>query len=178
MSGKFHLLAASLALALTTATPLLACEAEGFVKNAGNAFLSAARKGTPGAFSGAASRYADLRAIAMFALGPHRKQLSRAQETHYVDLARLYMGRFMADNASRLTGTGFKITGCSGSSISASTAAGKKLIFRVSKTRSGYRVRDLNVANIWLAQQLRSKFVGVINRNGGDIDALFVYLQG
>ena len=43
--------------------------------------------------------------------------------------------------------------------------------------RRGFLVRDVNVSSVWLAQQMRSTFVGVINRNGGDIDALFAYLR-
>jgi hypothetical protein len=67
-----------------------------------------------------------------------------------------------------------KVTTCSGSTITATTSSGRKIIFRV----SGGRVRDVNVGSIWLAGQMRSTFVGVINRNGGDVGALLKYLKG
>jgi len=48
----------------------------------------------------------------------------------------------------------------------------------LTRSSAGYRVRDLNVSSIWLAQQLRSTFTGVIRRNGGDIGALMAFLRG
>jgi ABC-type transporter MlaC component len=54
---------------------------------------------------------------------------------------------------------------------------GKKIVFKLYKTKRGFLVRDVNVSSVWLAQQLRSTFVGVIRRNGGDINALFKYLR-
>lgn len=153
------------------------CPAEDFVVSAGNAFLSAARAGSPQAFTSAASRYADLRSIALFALGPHRKLLSKAQEGQYVALAKAYMGRFMAKHASKFAGSGLKVVSCSGNTVNASMDGGKRLMFRVSGGQGSYRVTDVNAASIWLAGQMRSTFVGVINRNHGDINALFTYLQ-
>lgn len=154
------------------------CDAEAFVISAGNAFLSAARNGSPQAFTSAAGRYADLRSIAMFALGPHRKALPKNLEAEYVSLARAYMGRFMAKHASKFAGSGLRVVSCSGNTVNASTAAGKKLIFRVSGGKGGYRVQDVNAASIWLAGQMRSTFVGVLNRNHGDIGALMAFLRG
>ncbi len=169
-------LSAFIALASANASRA-GCEAEGFVNSAGNAFLSAARRGTAQAFASAASRYADLRGIALFALGPHRKSLPRSLEAEYVALARTYMGGFMAKHAERFSGTGFKVVGCSGNTLNARTESGSRLMFRVTKSSGGYRVQDVNVSSIWLAGQMRSAFVGVINRNNGDINALMKYLR-
>ena len=143
--------------------------------------MGAARNGSAGAFAGAASRYTDLHGIAMFALGPHRKLLSKSREAEYVSLTRGFIGQVMAENSSRLAGSGLTVTDCSGDktamTVSTKMSNGKKVIFKVYKTRAGYRVRDVNVSSIWLAQQLRSQFTGVIRRNNGDIDALFAYLR-
>lgn len=154
-----------------------ACEAEGFVMNAGRAFTSASQSGSATAFSGAASRYADTRSIALSALGPHRKKLSGPQQEEYVRLARGYMGRVMSKYASRFDATGLKVTGCSGNIINASAAGGRKIIFRVGRGSGGYRLMDVNVSSVWLAAQMRSTFVAVINRNNGDVAALMAYLQ-
>lgn len=153
------------------------CDAEGFVLSAGNAFLAAARSGSPQAFTSAAGRYADLRSIALFALGPHRKSLPKGREGEYVSLAKAYMGRFMAKHASKFSGSGLTVVSCSGNTVNASYSGGKKLIFRVSGGKGSYRVQDVNAASIWLAGQMRSSFVGVLNRNHGDFDALFKYLK-
>jgi phospholipid transport system substrate-binding protein len=157
------------------------CDAGSFVSGAGGAFMNAARSGSAGAFAGAASRYADLRGIAMFALGPHRGQLKKSQEAEYVSLTRGFIGRFMAENSSKLAGSGMTVTDCTGNDsamvVNTKMSNGKKVVFKVYKTKGGYRVRDVNVASIWLAQQMRSQFTSVIRRNNGDINALFDYLR-
>ena len=61
--------------------------------------------------------------------------------------------------------------------VSTRMSNGKKIIFKLYRTRRGFLVRDVNVSSVWLAQQLRSTFVGVIRRNNGDINALFKYLR-
>jgi ABC-type transporter MlaC component len=153
------------------------CASEKFVTSAGTAFVNAANAGSAQAFVNAAARYADLRSIALFALGSHRNDLPKSQEAEYVGLARAYMGSFMAQNASRVSGSGLKVTACAGNTVTAMTANGKKIIFRVSGSGGSYRVQDVNVSSIWLAGQMRSNFTGVISRNGGDINALMKYLR-
>lgn len=153
------------------------CPAGSFVLNAGQAFAGAARRGSASAFIGAASRYADTRSIALSALGIHRKKLARADEGEYVRLAQSFMGRFMARYASNFNVSGLKVTTCSANIVTATSSGGKKVIFRVGKGRGGYRVQDVNVSSIWLAGQMRSKFVSVLNRNNGDISALMKFLK-
>jgi ABC-type transporter MlaC component len=152
-----------------------ACPAEGLIQSAGSAFSAAARSGSASAFTSAASRFADLRGLALFALGSYRSDLSAGQEGRYVSLARGFIGRFMADNASSLAGSdGLTITSCSGNTVSAKTAGGSTVIFRLS---GGGRIQDVNVAGIWVGIALRDKFTGVIRSHGGDVNALMAYLQ-
>ena len=61
--------------------------------------------------------------------------------------------------------------------VSTRMSNGKKIIFKLYRSKRGFLVRDVNVSSVWLAQQLRSTFVGVIRRNDGDINALFDYLR-
>ena len=107
--------------------------------------------------------------------------MSDAQKAEYVALTRGFIGRFMARHASRFSGSGLKITGCSGTKnaliVNTQLSGGKKIIFKLYRTRRGYLVRDVNVSSVWLAQQLRSTFVGVMRRNRGDFAALFKYLR-
>jgi phospholipid transport system substrate-binding protein len=150
------------------------CAAESLVMGAGKAFASASRSGSASAFLSAASRYADTRSIALSALGPHRKKLTKAQEGEYVRLAQNFMGEFMAKYSGKFNTAGMKITTCSGNIVTATANGGRKVIFRV----GGGRVQDVNVSSVWLAGQMRSTFVGVLNRNNGDISALLEYLRG
>jgi phospholipid transport system substrate-binding protein len=161
--------------ALMIAPPAMAatCPAEGFIQNAGAAFMGAARSGNAGAFSGAASRFADLNSIAMFALGPYRKNLPKGREAEYVSLSRKFMGAFMAQYASHFSGHGITITSCNGNVIGTKLSTGQSLTFRL---RGGKRIEDVSVSGIWLAQTLRSKFTGVIRSNGGDVGALMSWL--
>lgn len=169
------------AVSLLWSPAYAACGAEGFVTNAGNAFFAAARAKSPQAFTNAASRYADLRSIALFSLGQHRKKLPKAREAEYIALTRIFVGKFMAQYSARLSGSNLKVTSCSTSGkallLKASASGGKTLSFRVTKGKGGYRVQDVSVSSFWLAAQMRSKFVSVINSGGGDIDALFKYLN-
>lgn len=150
------------------------CPAESLVMGAGRAFTSASKSGTPTAFLTAATRYADTRSIALSALGPHRKKLSKAQEGEYLRLAQTFMGKFMSQYSSKFNTAGMKITTCSGNVVTATASGGRKIIFRV----GGGRVQDVNVSSVWLAGQMRSTFVGVLNKHNGDIRALMDYLRG
>jgi ABC-type transporter MlaC component len=153
--------------------PVAACPSEGLVLGAGKAFTSAARSGSASAFTNAASRYADTRGIALSALGSHRKKLTKAQEAEYLRLAQSFMGEFMARYSNRFNASGMKITTCRGNVVTATTSSGKKIMFRV----GGGRLQDVNVSSVWLAGQMRSAISGVLNRNGGDVQALFRYLR-
>jgi ABC-type transporter MlaC component len=169
-------------LATAFTAPVLACDANGFVSNAGQAFMGAARSGSPAAFTGAASRYADLHALALFALGKHRAKLPKGREQAYVSLTRNFIGRVLAKNSGRFRGSSLSVEGCTGSAaaptVTTKLSGGQRVVFRLSKTRGGYRVRDVSVSSVWLGQQLRTTFTGVVNRNGGNINALFAYLGG
>ncbi|HUQ37699.1 MAG TPA: ABC transporter substrate-binding protein [Aestuariivirga sp.] len=165
-------------LSSATAT---ACPASTFITNAGSAFMGAARAHSASAFSGVTARYTDLRGISMFALGPHRRLLNKSRETEYLTLTRGFIGRFMLRYSSRFSGSGMTIKDCVGSSsamtVNTRLSNGKKIIFKLHRSKRGFLVRDVNISSVWLAQQLRSTFVGVINRNDGDIDSLFAYLR-
>jgi phospholipid transport system substrate-binding protein len=171
---KFARLVVAAALFASTASFAQACPSESLVMGAGKAFTSASKSGSASAFLSAASRYADTRGIVLSALGPHRKKLTKAQEGEYIRLAQSFMGSFMARYSSRFNAAGMKVTTCKGNLVTVTANGGRKIIFRV----GGGRVQDVNVSSVWLAGQMRSTFVGVLNRNNGDISALLNYLRG
>ena len=157
------------------------CEAAGFVKSAGEAYDRAASAGSAAAFASAAARFSDLRSISLFALGRYRKDLPKAREAEYLRLTRQFIGETLKSHGSGFRGTTLEITDCKTSGgnvvVSARTSAGSKVIFRLAKRGGGYSVQDVNMKGVWLAQQMRSTFVGTINRTGS-IDGLFDYLRG
>ena len=60
--------------------------------------------------------------------------------------------------------------------VNARTSGGTKVIFRLARAGGSYTVKDVNMKGVWLVQQMRSTFVGTINRTGS-IDGLFRYLK-
>lgn len=157
------------------------CEAQGFIVSAGRAYDQAARAGTASAFANGVARYSDMNAIAMFALGSYRKLLPRAREAEYVALTRKFMGAFMLENGKNFRVGNLEVVTCTGSpsnmTVTARTADGKKVSFRIYRAGGSWLVRDMNVSGIWLVQQMRATFVGTIKRNDERIEALFTYLN-
>jgi ABC-type transporter MlaC component len=156
------------------------CPAASFVKSTSEAFDRAASANSPAAFASAAARYSDLRAISMFALGRHRKELPKNREAEYLDLTRQFIGRTLKKYGSGFRGTTLTITDCvtasGGVVVSARTSSGSKVVFRLARAGGGYTVKDVNMKGVWLAQQMRSTFVGTIDRTGS-IDGLLAYLR-
>ncbi len=154
------------------------CPAEKFIQSAGSAFMNAADNGSPQAFSSAAAKFADLRSLALFALGPYRRNLDPGLEGKYVARAKAFIGKFMADNASHFSGSAITITSCvpnsTGLTVGAKLEGGSSITFRLRGTN---RIEDVNVSGIWMAQTLRSKFTSVISNHGGDMNALMSYLN-
>jgi ABC-type transporter MlaC component len=173
--------AAALALSSLPAAAL-DCPAAGYITNAANALVGAARSGSPAAISSTVARYTDMRGIALFALGPYRSKLPPSRQAEYIRLTKSFIGRFMASYSDEFKSAGFTPVSCapsgSGVIVNGKLSGGQRVILRVAKARGGYRVQDMNVSSVWLAQQLRSKFVSVIRKNGNDVDALFDFLRG
>lgn len=170
-----------LLLTLTARAATAPCPASDFVIGVGNAIDRAARSHSPAAFAAVVARYSDLRGISLFALGRYRKLMPREREGEYLTLTRNFVGHFLADHAGGFRTTGLKIVTCTGDpsamTVSIRLASGQKVVFRLYRGGSGYMIRDVNLESIWLAQQMRSTFVGTISRSGGDINALFSFLR-
>ncbi|MCA3555548.1 ABC transporter substrate-binding protein [Aestuariivirga sp.] len=148
------------------------------MRNAGQAYDRAAAAGSPAAFASAAARYSDLRAISLFALGKYRDDLPKSREAEYLSLTRSFIGETLKEYGQGLSGGITDILDCdstdSGFTVAVRSASGKKIVFRLAKAGGGYKVKDVNMQGIWLAQQMRTKFTGTISRKG--IDGLFAYL--
>lgn len=171
-------------MAFTITEPVRAgtkCEAEGFVKSAAQAYDRAAGSGSASAFASAAARFSDVRSISLFALGRYRKDLPKAREAEYLKLTRQFIGQTLKKHGSGFRGASLAITECKSSGgnlvVSARTSNGTKVVFRLARGGGGYTVKDVNMKGVWLVQQMRSTFVGTIDRTGS-IEGLFNYLRG
>ncbi len=173
-------LSALMLLSMHNVASASTCPAESYIQSAGEAFMGASRKGTAAAFSTAAGRYSDLHGVALFALGNYRRDLPKSRETEYVARARTFIGKFMAQYGSKFAGNSIAVTSCNEASggliVGTRLSSGQNLTFRLRKAGSSYRVQDVSVSSIWLAQTMRGKFTSVLRENNGDIDALMSYL--
>lgn len=167
-------------LFIAPAAAAASCPAAGFVQNVGQAYDRAASSGSPSTFASAASRYSNLREVSFFALGRFRKDLPKNREAEYLSLTRKFIGEFMMKYGAGFRASDLAITSCQaaggGYLVNASLSGGGKVIFRIARAGGGYTIKDVNMKGIWLAQQLRSTFVGTIQRTGS-IDGLFQYLR-
>jgi len=152
------------------------CDAGPFINTAARAFMRAANGGSPNAFSSAVARFSNIESLALNALGPYRSKLPRARQQEYVRRTKAYIGRLLADNASRFSGNGITVNSCKQSGgaliVDSRLSSGERIIWRLAGSRRGYRVEDVSVQRIWLAQQLRTTFVRKIRTNGNSVDAL------
>lgn len=170
---------AFMALAVPSSAFADKCPAESFVKRAGQAYDRAASSGSAAAFANAADQFSDLRQLSFFALGQYRKDLPKSREAEYLRLTRNFIGNTLKKHGGGLGGD-LDVVDCAsaggGLVVTARSAAGRKIVFRLGKAGGGYTVNDVNMQGIWLAQQMRSKFTGTVSRKG--IDGLFAYLGG
>lgn len=183
LRAMFFAASTAVAVALSSLpAAALECPAAGYITNAANALIGAARSGSPSAISSTVARYTDMRGIALYALGPYRSKLPPSRQSEYVSLTRSFIGRFMASYSDEFRSAGFTPVSCSKSGnaviVNGKLSGGQTVVLRVAKSRGGYRVLDMNISRVWLAQQLRTKFVSVIRKNGNDVDALFNFLRG
>ena len=143
------------------------------MKAAAASFANAAKSRSADAFSAALARHANVSSLALFALGPYRKNLPKARQAEYARNAQRFMGAFLANNAGRINASGLTVSGCAGNLVE-TTAGGREITWRI----AGGRVQDVRIGGVWLAGQLRSKFTGMIRSRGGDVNAFVDQLGG
>jgi len=101
------------------------CAGADTVRNAASAFLAAARSGSSAAFGSALSRYTNVEALSLFALGKYRSDLPPARRAEYVRNAHRYISQFLAENAGRFkSGSQLTIGSCKGNLVTTSLGGG------------------------------------------------------
>lgn len=127
---------------------------------------------------------ADVRAIALFALGTWRKKLPRELGDPYIDLVVSYTANAFITYVDQFAGARVAIEGASAKG--GFTTVDAKLTYaggRASQIRFRFsdagnpRVKDVNVQGIWLSLQLRERFAGLLTRSNGDFAELMDYLR-
>src|SRR6266542_4319978 len=85
-------------LTSSTASSLAtSCPAADTVRGAGSALIGAAHRSSAPAFASVLARYADVSAIAMFALGQYRGGLPAGRRSEYVAKTQRYISRLLVE---------------------------------------------------------------------------------
>jgi ABC-type transporter MlaC component len=182
-SRRTLLILASMALAAAAVTPALAASAmvkpaEELVSKAANEFLDAVRDGSHrDDFARVFDRYVSMEAIAMFALGKHRRWLPPDQRSDYIELVRTMLLNTVTKHGKQVRGRTFVVTGSRGSVVSGYIQHDGDRRTGVDMRLTEGRIADIRVEGIWLAFILRQEFNRIIDGGNGDISAIFDYLK-
>lgn len=152
--------------------------AETLVHEAANGFLAAVRNGSKRQdFARLFDHHVSINAIAMFALGKHRRKLPPKQRTRYISLVNEMLLDAVTRHARYITGNAFVVTGSRGNIVQGyiDHDSGSKTDIGMRMVEG--RINDIRVEGIWLTFVLRQEFNRIIDGNGGDIAAIIQHLE-
>ena len=129
----------------------------------------------------------DVPAISRFVLGTYWRTASEEQRRSFITLFEVYVVHAYAVRFNEYSGQQLKVTAARAegdeSALVQSVIAQPggapplRVDWRVSKTDKGYRINDVVVEGVSMAVTQRQEFSAVIQRNGGQIDALLKMLR-
>ncbi len=182
---------ATLSLAAFSAAPAHArTSAADFAVELGGKVIALARSNASDArlkrqFLNLLTRSADIRAVARFALGKYRRRMPKELMPEYYRLVLDYIAGLFVWYRKDLAAQ--DIRAVKQHTRGAWTTVETRLVFDDGKTSpvlwriytggGPLRVGDLNIRGIWLSLRMRDKFVSILNKSGGDFDALLNYLR-
>ncbi|MEX0839867.1 MAG: ABC transporter substrate-binding protein [Parvibaculum sp.] len=130
---------------------------------------------------------ADLDRIAAFALGQYLRTPGEAQRNEYRKLVetfivKVYVTRLSDYNDEKLDVLSAQMRGDNQAIVKSEIrfTNGREPVtvdWWLVKSGDGYKIFDVNVVGIWLAQEQRSTFSSVIRNNGGNFDSLLEHLR-
>lgn len=133
------------------------------------------------------SETADMNRIAAFALGQYLRTPTEEQRAEYLKLVetfivKVYVTRLSDYNNEKLDVTGAKTKGDTQAIVQSQIkfTNGRepvKVDWWLIKKDDDFKIFDVNVVGIWLAQEQRSTFTSVIRNNGGKFEALLEHLR-
>ena len=129
-----------------------------------------------------------VREISLFVLGPYRRNLDSVQKTEYINLIKRFVSEiysirlasFPSGDISILSSTD---NGRSGIIVKTSIQFSNdpnptKIDWRLIKKQDGnFKIFDIRVVGIWMAQEQSSTFTSFLSKNNGNIDKLMDRLE-
>ncbi len=148
--------------------------------------MRAQRRPSQGSFERVLARRADVHAIAMYSIGRYRGQLSKKQKSLYVRGVQRFMARYFADQAKkyivkkaiieqtpRQSGKDWLVR----SRVTLKDGRSYTVVWKLRKTRVGWRVLDAKVMGFSLTFLQRGLFYKYLQRKKGDVGALVMALN-
>ena len=129
-----------------------------------------------------------VREISLFVLGPYRRNLDSVQKTKYINLIKRFISEIYSIRLTSFPSGDFSIlsstdNGRSGIIVKTSIQFlndpnPTKIDWRLIKKQDGnFKIFDIRVVGIWMAQEQRSTFTSFLSKNNGNIDKLMDRLK-
>lgn len=144
------------------------------------------RTGREAQFAALLDTNADMQRIAAFCLGQFLRTPTPEQKSEYIKLfdnfvVKVYVTRLSDYHDEKLVITGSQLKGDTQALVQSQInfTNGRepvKVTWWLLKKDGGYKLFDVNVVGVWLAQEQRSAFTSVINNHNGDFSALLDHL--
>jgi len=187
-----RLLRVLLVLVLTAVPAAAASDAAGFVTELGQKTLDIINKKPAKAerderFRSVLREGFDMQALSRFVLGPHWRSASDAQKQEFMKLFEDWIVSAYGERFSQYSGEQFKVVGQrpEGDAVTLVTSqivrpnGGPpiRVDWRVTKSGGQEKISDVVVEGISLMVTQRQEFASVIQRNGGQLEALLKILR-
>ena len=129
-----------------------------------------------------------VREISLFVLGPYRRNLTSDQREEYIKLIKRFVSEIYSIRLASFPSGDFSVVGSNDtgrSGIIVKTLIQflddpnpTKIDWRVIKNKNGdYKIFDIRVIGVWMAQEQRSTFTSFLSKNNGNIDKLMDRLR-
>ena len=177
---------------LSTASAQAAPQVETMVLKLGNKIIKILKSGASRStqekqFKASFIRQADMATISRFTLGKYARTIKGSDRKKFQRLlsqfiTKIFIGRMRGTNAKsiRISSTNERKKGRDyivKSLIDLNSGAPIRVNWRVFKKSGRYRIFDISIEGLWLAQEQRSTFVSILSNNNGKIGPLLTHLK-
>ena len=129
-----------------------------------------------------------VREISLFVLGPYRRNLTSDQREEYIKLIKRFVSEIYSIRLASFPSGDFSVVGSNDtgrSGIIVKTLIQflddpnpTKIDWRIIKNKNGdFKIFDIRVIGVWMAQEQRSTFTSFLSKNNGNIDKLMDRLR-
>lgn len=152
-----------------------------YMAQVGKELMAAARSRSPSMLATVIQKHGDITYIGLYALGSYRSKLAQTEKPEYLAGTTRFMARYAASKApdyqvERVEWSNASVRGGSGTMVDSTVylrdGSSYEVRWLLSKSGSGYKVRDASVLGFWMTGQLKTMFEDYVSQNGGSVRAL------